>query len=160
MSKRKQSVRLYNVMFPVWFLFLFPMLWIWILPANFLIDSLVLILAMTVFHYENRMQVWKKSILKVWIIGFLSDIAGALLVFGIYLLLETYTDLALYCFPMEQLIILPGLAAAGVLIYFLNRRFSFRKTELTGGQIHRLSLVMAIVTAPYTMLIPLSWIYY
>lgn len=49
---------------------------------------------------------------------------------------------------------------AGVLIYFLNRKFAFRKTGLAPEQIHRLALSLAIFTAPYTMLIPISWIYY
>ena len=54
---------------------------------------------------------------------------------------------------------LPGIAVAGMLIYLLNRRFSFRRTALTAEQIHRLSLALAVFTAPYTMLIPSEWIY-
>ena len=38
--KNHRSVRLYNVMFPIWFFFFFPIVWLLILPVNFLVDSL------------------------------------------------------------------------------------------------------------------------
>lgn len=42
-KNKKQAVRLYNIVFlPLWTWLLFPALWRVILPANFLIDSLVL----------------------------------------------------------------------------------------------------------------------
>ena len=62
-------------------------------------------------------------------------------------------------FPGGMLCALPGLVLAGVLIYFLNRRFSFRKTGLDEGQVKKLSLALAIATAPYTLLIPIEWLY-
>lgn len=32
-------VKLRNVLFPIWFLYLYPPLWLYVIPANFLIDS-------------------------------------------------------------------------------------------------------------------------
>lgn len=40
-----KQVRLYNLMFPFWLLVFVPMAWLAVLPLNFLIDSLVLLLA-------------------------------------------------------------------------------------------------------------------
>ena len=161
-STPKGQIRLYNVMFPVWMFFMLPTpLWLFILPFNFAVDSLVELLAMKKYGYEDKTKVWKRSILPVWIIGFLCDFIGSILVFGVYMLLdEVLTFNELHTPPFEQLIVLPGVVLAGVLIYFLNRRFSFRKTGLTAEQIHKLSLALAIFTAPYTMLIPLRWIYW
>ena len=154
----KNSVRLYNVMFPIWFFWLLPTpLWLIILPVNFAIDSLVLCLAMKRQDLQNKMEKWKKSIWKVWVIGFLCDIIGALLILGLYFLLGETLRISwkLILFPGTTLLSLPGVVLAGVLIYFVNRRFSFAKCELEPMQIHKISLALAIFTAPYAMLIPL-----
>ena len=151
----KKNLRLYNVLFPIWFLYFFPSLWLLILPANFLIDSLVLYLSARSQKITERFSLWKRSILPVWIIGFLSDFAGAGLTVLLYFLLEPITDWNLILFPGTSLIALPGIFLSGLLIYFLNKKFSFPKSVLETQQIHKLCLFMAIFTAPYTMLIPL-----
>lgn len=63
----------------------------------------------------------------------------------------------LILFPATTIIAIPGVLLAGVLIFFLNKRFSFQKLqdELSGEQIHKLCLALAIFTAPYAMFIPL-----
>ena len=145
-------------MFPIWFFWLFPtLLWLIILPANFAVDSLVLYLAMRRYALENKAKIWKQSIWKIWAIGFLSDIAGALLIFGLYELLAEVFQIggSLMFFPGTTLLSMPGAALAGVLIYFLNKRFAFKKCGLEPAQVHKLSLALAIFTAPYAMLIPI-----
>ena len=157
--KKDNSVRLYNIMFPIWFLFFFPLLWLVMLPVNFGVDSLVLMLSARKQQVENRKQLWKKHILPVWGIGFLSDILGAALLIPIYILLvETpLVDTFLHpvYFPGSVITAIPGVILAGVLIYFLNKKLTFRKSELDAAVIHKLCLHLAIFTAPYTMLIPL-----
>lgn len=156
----KRQLRLYNVLFPIWMLFLWPGVWLILLPGNFLIDSLVLLLAMTALGYAGRKAVWKSAILKVWGVGFAADLVGAGITLGLMLLLDRLVpQWNTFLFPGGQLLVLPGIVIAGVLIYLLNRRFSFRRTALTAEQIHRLSLALAVFTAPYTMLIPSEWIY-
>ena len=159
--KKDNSVRLYNVMFPIWFFFFFPVTWLLILPVNFGVDSLVLMLSARKQQLEERKALWKKHILPVWGIGFLSDLIGAGLVFLIYLvvadspLVDTWMN-PVY-FPGTCIISLPGVVLAGVMIYFLNKKLTFRKSELDPMVIHKLCLHLAIFTAPYTMLIPLYW---
>lgn len=36
----KKEVRLYNVLFPIWLLWIFPQVWRFLLPGNLLIDCL------------------------------------------------------------------------------------------------------------------------
>ena len=159
--KRENAVRLYNVMFPIWLFFLFPsIVWLWLLPANFVIDSLVLLAAAAYGKYAEKKNLWKKSILRVWIIGFLADMAGALVVLAVNAIVVESFPGNWGLPPLEQLSTLPGILVAGILIYVWNRKFSFRKTNLEADQIHGLSLALAIVTAPYTMLIPTAWLYY
>lgn len=153
----KKPVRLNNILFPIWLFWLLPTyVWLIILPANFVIDSLVLVITMNVFRLENKLSVWKHSILKVWIIGFVSDFIGAAVIFGIMLVLDSVIPrFNTILFPGTTLISLPGVVLAGVLIYFLNRRFSFTKCELSAAQVHKFSLALAVFTAPYAMMIPL-----
>ena len=154
----KRDIRLYNVLFPIWMFYLLPtVMWLIILPGNFLIDSLVLLAAMAVFHYDNKKVVWKRSILRIWGIGFLSDLLGAALTFPLMLIFESFDT---FRFPGGQLIVLPGIALAGVLIYTLNKAISFKNCGLAPEQIRRLSLALAIFTAPYTMLWPVEWLYF
>lgn len=153
--KNHRSVRLYNVMFPIWFFFFFPIVWLLILPVNFLVDSLVVLLSAKRQKLETPKSLWKKHILPVWGIGFLSDLVGAGLTFGLYLLFADLLELNVHLFPVATLISIPGTILAGVLIYFLNRKLTFRKSQLDPVAIHKLCLHLAIFTAPYTMLIPL-----
>ena len=153
--KNHRSVRLYNVMFPIWFFFFFPIVWLLILPVNFLVDSLVVLLSAKRQKLEMPKSLWKKHILPVWGIGFLSDLIGAGLTFGLYWLFAEIFNLNVHLFPGATLISIPGTILAGVLIYFLNRKLTFRKSQLDPVAIHKLCLYLAIFTAPYTMLIPL-----
>ena len=159
--KQDRSIRLYNVMFPIWFFFFLPPIWLVMLPVNFGVDTLVLMLSARRQQVEDRKALWKKHILPVWGIGFLGDLIGAGLVFLIYLvvaespLVDTWMNPVL--FPGTTIISIPGVVLAGVMIYILNRKLTFRKSALDPAVIHKLCLHLAIFTAPYTMLIPLYW---
>lgn len=153
----KKNVRLYNMIFPIWLMFLWPTyLWLLILPANFLIDSLVVYLSSRHQLLPDRFSLWKKHILPIWLIGFFSDLMGAGLVFLIYIILENYPGMPnLILFPGTTLVSIPGVLLAGVLIYVLNRFFTFHKSGLDTKDVHKLCLYLAIFTAPYAFLIPL-----
>ena len=87
--RRRPALRLYNILFPVCLFYLLPTgVWLLILPANFLIDSAVLHFAMKRQAVPRPKEVWKHSIFRVWSIGFLCDLIGALLILGIELFLD------------------------------------------------------------------------
>ena len=152
---KKNDIRLYNVLFPIWFMYLLlTPFWLILLPVNFAVDSLVIYLSAREQGIGGRLELWKKSILSVWLFGFLSDFLGAAVTFILSLVLDAISDVMLYTFPGSTLISIPGLILAGVLIYFFNKKLSFRESDLTPEQIHRLCLHLALWTAPYTMLIP------
>lgn len=157
---KKNEIRLYNVLFPIWFYLLFPQVWLIILSVNFLVDSLVVYFSAKRQELENPLKLWKNHILPVWGIGFLCDILGAILVVLTYLGcvaldLEGIRLLNPVLFPGTTLISIPGVILAGVLIYFLNKHLTFRESNMDPKAIHRLCLHLALWTAPYTMLIPL-----
>ena len=41
----RNEIKLYNILFPIWLLILMPTAWIAVLPVNFIVDSLVLVIA-------------------------------------------------------------------------------------------------------------------
>ena len=151
----KHNVTLYNIMLPIWFIFFFPtQLWLLILPANFLVDLLVVSITKRVRHVEVPRPLWYASIFKVWVFGFVADFIGAGVVLLLELLFGNYLNLDTAHFPGLTLISIPGVIVAGVLIYVFNRYVSYRRCGLDQTDVKALALALAIATAPYTMLIP------
>ena len=147
----KKDVKLYNVLFPVWFLMLIPLVWVVVLPGNFLIDSIVLLIAMKCLQIQERKTFYKRHILWIFGFGLLSDLVGSAFMFLTAYVLElgTYGD--------EIYLTIPAILIAAVCIFLLNYFVTFRK--LDKAQAKKLALTYAIATAPYTFLIQSSWIY-
>lgn len=156
----KRDIKLYNVMFPIWmFIFLPTVLWLIILPVNFAVDSLVVLLVLGRLGLENRREIWKKSITRVWIYGFVADFIGAALTLLLLVVFDRWFYVSLEM-PFGQLLALPGVVLAGIFIYLLNRHFPFKNCGLESEAIKKLSLALAVFTAPYTMLWPIEWMYF
>ena len=151
MNQKKKGMRLYNVLFPLWMLILFPQMWLIILPGNFIIDSLVMLVSMKVLKIEEKKQWYKKCIFKIFAIGILSDIVGSAYMFLMTAVLEVGV------MGDELYLTIPALVISGVLIFVFNHRFTFK--TMAAPLRYRLSLIFAIATAPYTFLIPTSWLY-
>ena len=150
-NHKKHEVKLYNVLFPFWMLLLFAQLWLIVLPGNFIIDSIVLILSMIVLKIAHKKLWYKRHILKIYLFGMISDLIGA----GYMLLLMTGFEVGQM--GDELYLTLPALIISSALIFILNYLITFKKAD----KLLRLkfSLTFAIVTAPYTFLVPSSWLY-
>ena len=62
--------KMYSFIFPIWILLIAsPLIWFMILPTNFLIDTLVLIIVCNIFKIKNIITVYKRSIFKMLIYG-------------------------------------------------------------------------------------------
>ena len=145
-----KEVRLYNVLFPLWMLMLFPVTWLVVLPGNFLIDSLVLLISLRVLKIADRKTWYKRHILKIFGFGMLADVIGAaLLLAAMFLELGNMGD--------EPYLTLPAVMLSGVLIFVFNYFVTFRRADQPVRL--RLALTFAIVTAPYTFLVPSGWLY-
>lgn len=162
-----KKTKLYNVIFPIWLLWLFPITWLISLPANFVIDLLVVVLAMRHLKVENVKANAKKVILKVWIMGFLSDIVGSL---GLLLanLLDQNTEwwneniiIPINYSPFSSiwgfLWITACVILTGVIIYFINKCWCLKKADLTEIQRKKVALALAVFTAPYLFYLPTEW---
>jgi hypothetical protein len=128
-----------------------PLAWLIVLPANFIIDSLVILLTMKHLGIKFKKTMYKRTILKVWSFGFLADIIGAAFLF-----------LTMFVFELgsrgdELYLTIPATLIAGILIFILNYKISFKDYDKSVR--FKMALNLALLTAPYTFMIPLSWIY-
>ena len=151
MDNKKKDVKLYNALFPFWMLLLFPQVWLIVLPGNFLIDSIVLIISMFALKMTEKKRFYKRHIFQIWGFGMLSDIIGA-----------AYMVLLMWAFEVgsmgdELYLTIPALIISAILIFVLNYFVTFRKSDKALRL--KLALTFAIVTAPYTFLVPSSWLY-
>lgn len=149
--KKRKNVTLYNVLFPFWMMRLFPIVWIVVIPGNFIIDSLVLLGSLFLFKIEDKKQWYKKYILKVFVFGMLSDIIGSAYMLFMMLVFDVGS------MGDELYLTLPALVLAAGMIFVFNYFVTFKKIDKK--QRLQLALIFALVTAPYTFLIPSSWLY-
>ena len=146
----KNDIKLYNVLFPFWMLLLVPSLWLIILPGNFVIDSLVLLAAMAIFKIADRKRWYKKYIVPIFSFGILADLIGS----G-YMLLMVVLNVSRM--GDEWYLTVPAILIAAAAIFLLNYFVTFRREDKAIRL--KMALTFAIVTAPYTFLIPSSWLY-
>lgn len=164
----RHSIRCYNVIFPIWFLLLFPLAWLYALPANFIIDSIVLLLALHLLKIEEKGKIYKKTILGVWAFGFIADIIGAAFLLLSQLELgdwwQNQVTMPVLLNPWQSIpgfaMVFIALTFAGCLIYFLNYKFLFSKLPQVQKKAKRLCLALAICTAPYLYLVPTDYLYH
>ena len=157
MIKNKNEVKLYNAIFPVFFLYVIHPLFIGgLIIGNFIIDSIVLLTCLKILYNKFDFKTYSKTIFSVVSFGFIGDIIGSL-----YLILITFTDIvnmSMESIP-AMLFIISGVILSAVIIFWLNYSVSFRKTDFTKKQKLFVSFTIAVSTAPYTFLIPTQYIY-
>ncbi|MDR2648139.1 MAG: hypothetical protein LBB94_00235 [Clostridiales bacterium] len=147
----RKDIKIYNVLFPLWMLFFFPQMWLIVLPGNFIIDSIVLFIYMQLMKLQPKWDFYKKHILKIFALGLLADIVGSAFMFILALSgIDRLGD--------EPYLTIPALIISGVLIFVFNHRITFK--HLDKRQRVRFSLAFAVFTAPYTFLVPSSWLYH
>lgn len=159
------QIKIYNMIFPFWFLLIMPITWLIILPANFILDSLLLVIFMKIVKADNIIEEYKKSIVKVWIFGFLADIIGCIpLIFmafseigeGTYIydslrdgiMMKPVSNIYSFMFTLVCVVI------SAILIYFFDYKITLKNTKLSDIQKKKTAILMAVFTAPYLFFLP------
>ena len=158
--KERKDIKLYNIILPIWLLWLAPVTWLIILPGNFIIDLLVIVIAMKVLHMENIKENAKKSILYVWIFGFLADFIGVAAMFA-GSMVEPSGGVIFNPFEsvLSFLWVTGCVILSGFCIYFFNKKICLRKTNLSDGEKKKIALSLAVFTAPYLFYLPTTLFY-
>ena len=168
-----KHIKLYNVIFPIWFLLFFPPVIFVTLLGNFVIDSLVVIACFYVYKLANKeiklKTFYKKSILKVWIFGFIADILGAVFLFfveasgytlGLPNKVITGIDYDPYISIWSVIIIIFAMLISAAFIFILNYYNTFHNQIEELKLRFKVALTIAIVTIPWTFLLPTKWFYH
>lgn len=166
----RKDVKLYNVLFPIWMLCLFPITWLIVLPGNFIIDFTVVALTMKFLKLPNIMKTTKAVILRVWIMGFVADFIGTAGMFLSNLLYEWISNdftyelmFAVNYNPFQNiwgfLWVTVCVVLTAILIYIFNYKWCLKKAEFDEVQCKKVALSLAIFTAPYLFYLP-SMLFY
>lgn len=162
MENKKKGIIACNIIFPAWLWYfgsmLVPLFLLILLPANFLADSLVLYLLFSLLKLPEKRRLYKKLIWKTWGCGFLADFIASGVLFlincSIRLPFLIYGSVMPWENPGGFLFVTAGIALAGILIYFFQKKIVLKGIGLEEKQAHRLALGMAVLTAPYLMYLP------
>jgi len=166
-----KGIKLYNVIFPIWLLLFFPPVILVTIVGNFIIDSLVICLCYFAFKLSDNLALktfYTGSIYKVWVFGFMSDLIGAAILFTTGILgdslgipYEIYSAINFDPFsnPVALAIIVFAMAVSALLIFLLNYKITFKKMIADRHKRLKLALSIAILTLPWTFLLPTKWFY-
>lgn len=148
---------LFNLGFHPIILYLFPMAWLYSIPFNFIVDSIVFIVGMKLFGFQNKAQLYKKRILFIVVFGFLADIIGACL----YTFFESIQfikseDVTKY-WPSNFIGVTISILVAGIFIYIFNYFITFKKIDIMKKQRIMISLLFVIITMPYLFYMKTYW---
>ena len=129
-NNTKRDIKLYNAMFPIWILMMFPVSWLFVIPANYVIDSLVLFLGLILMRRDEKLEFYKKTVIWVFLFGFLADILGGSLLLITQFFGEKGFFYEYFTAPIAQnpfdnvwsmLYTIFAVIVSGVLIYIFNR---------------------------------------
>ena len=136
---KKSDIKLYNFLAPFW-------MWAWLLPSMWAI-----ILPGKIKTYWNRIFV-------VFGFGLLSDFLASAAMYAAIFITGKIGFQNVFSFGDELYLTIPGLLIAMALIFVFNYYITFRKMPKSTR--FKLTLIFAVVTAPYTFLVPSSWLYH
>lgn len=100
--------------------------------------------------------------------GFAADLAGAFILFGImilgdYLVLPNELIGAInydpFSHPVALLLIMVAILVSGICLFLLNYKVIFRTLIAEKGLRFKVALTIALVTMPWTFLLPTKWFY-
>ena len=171
--KRNENVRLYNILLPLWLLLFWPSaLWLVLIPANYLIDRFVL--RWSLGEMPEKGAFCRRHTWKICLAGFAGDLAGACILFGVFMCSAVFTEDAPFRELMDKieygvgfnpfshigafLVTALSVAASAGLLYLIDRKI-LRKAGLSAEQAKKSALRLALITAPYLYFFPSELLY-
>lgn len=163
--KKDKSIKLYNLFFPIFFYYLMPPTMLFILVSNFIFDSIVLLGIAYFLRCDSIKDLYKKTIVKTWLFGFFADSIAAFVVMAVLDCARTIFKEIINSIgrnPFENvyalIFVLIMIFFTGIWIYLFNSSFVFKKIDMEEKQKKIMCLSLAVLTAPWTFLIPSVWI--
>ena len=172
----EKELKLYNLLFPMWVLWIFPPFIIVCGVGNLIIDAAVILIAAKCLKIDRFFKKHKSCIFKAWGLGFAADFIGAgflMLISELLYFLGTNFESLKYLNDYVRwnvdynpfaniyalLITVLSIAIAGFYIYLFNKKISLKNVDIDERHKKIISLTMAIATSPYLFLIPGEWFF-
>ena len=170
--KAKGKVTLHNILLPLWILVFWPSwLWLILIPANYLIDRVVL--RWSLGDMPEKGSFCRRHTWKICIAGFAADGIGALLLFAVFMFSavveetpvgEIFQDIAYgvgfnpFSDILAFLIVAAAVLLAMLVIYLLDR-WILKRAGLEMEQVKKSAIRLAVITAPYLFFFPSAMLY-
>lgn len=152
-----KQIKLYSGLFPVYPIFiaiLFPPYSLLLLGWNFIINSVILLIASKLCFKKIRGDFYKKTIFPAWLLGFAAITIGSFVGLAEYFL-DYYIDYDV----SRELGCMISFWVAAVVIFLFNmfitlnpKRLNYFKTTVL--QRILITLSMTVLTAPYAVFLP------
>ena len=154
-----------NVFLPPYVIFaIIPLFWIITLGITFVVDTIILLIVILLVYKKFDFATYKKTILKIWLLGFSTYFIGCIYLYIVAVLNSTFPFLfGEISSAIEQshfdsiwglIYVISGILISSILIFVFNYYISFKKTDFTKKQKVVSSLVFSVATAPYFFLLP------
>lgn len=116
----------------------------------------------------NLKDFYKRSILKVWLYGFLADMIGAAILFaavmgenlfGLSNELVTAINFDPFSHPLAIVIVISAILVAAIFIFIFNYKYTFENLIAEKSLKFKMAITVALLTMPWTFLLPTKWLY-
>ena len=166
--RQKQSITLYNILFPIWLLVWIPSpLWLLLVPLNFVIDFVVLYKSLP--DSVPRKAFCNTYAWKICAAGFAADFIGSLFLFAAFMITSSHKldslrpiSHGLGLNPFESfaafLIVVCSILLAAYCIYRFDLHI-LKRAGLSEEQGRKSALWLAVATAPYLFMLPSEILY-
>jgi hypothetical protein len=165
-----RDIKLYNILLPLWLLIFFPSyLWFFLIPANYLLDRIVLKWGLG--DMEDKGRFCRRHTYKICLAGFLSDLAGVIVLLGVSVPLasideiETFLEAVSYGIMfnpfsniLSLIVVAVAVALSGLCIYKLDQVI-LKKAGVDPERTRKAALKLALFTAPYVYFFPTGILY-
>ena len=163
--------KLYSFFFPSWFILLFPLTWLIVLPLDFLRQTLVILVALKILNAQHIFEKYKKVIFKVFLYGLVADFVGISCISFITSVSGTVSNIpgfigsignslfkGMIIGPFDSIIgfilITIIVVISGFCIYILKLNYNIKNFDIETEYKKKLALYLAIFTAPYIFYYP------
>ena len=170
---RQKQTRFYNILLPLWLLLFWPTwLWLLLIPANYLLDRIVL--KWSLGDMPEKGAFCRKHNWKICLAGFFSDAVGVALLLAFFLISANVDEASSLRDFFEKLgygvgfnpfsnlwgflIVAAAVALAAFLIYVIDKAI-LKKAGLDVAQAKKSALRLALITAPYLYFFPSALLY-
>lgn len=143
-----QNNYLYDLIFPIFMMWLFPPIMAIVLVGNYIVDGVIIFIVFRLFKIKIGKPQWA-FLTQMWAIGLAVDLVGSIILFSS----TTPGKYTIWNYSETAFIFLSVVTLCGLMLGLLNYWLAMKKFHNPRMALY-FGLAMGILTAPWTFLIP------